>query len=93
MISFQQSFTECCEPRDFPRGPPPLIAPFWHDVSTSNGGNIFYRQTADSQLLWMFQLAARMHSLTFNPNSIFIVTWDRVAPFSDTNEVCIPAIL
>ena len=89
MISFQQSHTVCCEPRDFPRGPPPLIAPFWHDVDTISGGNIFYRQTSDPQLLLEFRLAARIHSFTFNPDSIFVVTWDRVAPFTelDTNEV------
>lgn len=87
MISFQQSFTQCCEPRDFPRGPPPLIVPFWHDASTINGGNIFYRQTSDPQLLSKFHLYARMYSVTFNPASILVVTWDRVAPFTDTDEV------
>ena len=87
MISFQQNFTQCCEPRDFPRGPPPLIAPFWHDVSTINGGNIFYRQTSDSELLLNFRFYASVFSVTFNPNSILVVTWDQVAPFLDTNEV------
>ena len=87
MISFEQNFTLCCEPRDFPRGPPPLIAPFWHDATTINGGNIFYRQTFDSKLLITFQFYTTMYSSTFNPDSILVVTWDEVAPFNDTDEV------
>lgn len=90
MISFRQKFTECCGTREFPRGPPPLIAPFWHDVSTENGGNIFYRQTSDPLLLSSFQrFVTKIYSHPFNPHSIFVVTWDRVAPFSNFIPVCV----
>lgn len=65
----------------------PMIAPFWGDVDTRNGGTISYRQTTDNLLLLRaygdiqrqgcLHLAARSH--LFFPTWIFIATWDRVA--------------
>jgi len=59
-----------------------IIAPFWSDVNTNNGGNISYRQTTDAVLL---QRAtddvhrAFLDHQSFLATWIFIVTWDRVA--------------
>ena len=58
----------------------PLIAPFWHDVNTVNGGEIYYRQETDSELLASFDLLAQ----DFRPKLLFIATWDRVAPAAST---------
>ena len=93
VLSFVQRFTSCCPPRDFPRGPPPLIAPFWHDFNPSNGGTISYRLTNDPQLLQLVHdnIQNFLSVDDFFPTILFITTWDRVAPFGDTG-VCIRVI-
>lgn len=57
-----------------------LIAPFWHDVNTLNGGEIYYRQETDQELLEIFDLLAH----DFQPTLLFIATWDHVAPATFT---------
>ena len=59
-----------------------LVAPFWGDVNTGNGGVVSYRESTDTALL---QRATRdihqasMGASNFNATWIFIATWDRVA--------------
>ena len=59
-----------------------LVAPFWSDVDTRNGGVVSYRESTDTALL---QRATRdihqasMGASNFNATWIFIATWDRVA--------------
>ena len=65
----------------------PMIAPFWGDVDTRNGGTISYRQTTDPVLLQRASLDVHLRGylypnyqqLPFYPTWIFIATWDRVA--------------
>ena len=58
-----------------------LVAPFWGDVNTRNGGVVSYRESTDTALL---QRATRdilqaSGVWNFNATWIFIATWDRVA--------------
>lgn len=84
VISFRYPFTTCCGSRAFPRDSP-LIAPFWHDVNTANGGEIYYRQTSDPELLTFFLGVFP----DFQPTLLFIATWNRVAPSAFPNLVCL----
>ena len=59
-----------------------IIAPFWADVNTNNGGTISYRQTTDSVLLQRATDDVRRAFLDhteFRATWIFTATWDRVA--------------
>ena len=59
-----------------------IIAPFWADVNTNNGGTISYRQTTDSELLQRATDDVRgafLDHQRFRATWIFIATWDRVA--------------
>ena len=67
---------------------PPLIAPFWTDFNPSAGGNIYYRQTNDSDLLQAVESVVQDSDNedlnSFSPTHLFIATWDEVPPFSRT---------
>lgn len=59
-----------------------LVAPYWGDVNTNNGGVVSYRETTDTALLQRVSRDIRQASLYFSDfeaNWIFIATWDRVA--------------
>ena len=59
-----------------------IIAPFWADVNTRNGGTISYRQTTDPVLLQRATDDVRRAFLDhqrFLATWIFIATWERVA--------------
>lgn len=80
-ISFQTAISQFT-PAAFPLGAQRrMIAPFWGDVDTRNGGTISYRQTTDPVLLQ--RATTDVHraclSLQFRATWIFIATWDRVA--------------
>ena len=85
------SFASCC-PQAFPLRSPPLIAPFWHDFGPYLGGNIYYRQTNDSQLLQLYHTRLSTALATkdlgnFFPTLLFTATWDQVAQFSGLAQV------
>jgi hypothetical protein len=67
-----------------------MIIPFWADVDTTNGGNVYYRETTDSSLLEKAkQEVIRAFPGTSNNLSLewlFIVTWDNVAFFGSQNN-------
>lgn len=59
-----------------------IIAPFWGDVDTNNGGTIWYRQSTDPALRQRATDDVRRAFLDhteFRATWIFIATWDRVA--------------
>lgn len=66
---------------------PPLIAPFWDDFNPRRGGNIFYRQTNDSDQLYLFYnytsllMDCEAELVDCYPTHLFIATWDHVPPF------------
>lgn len=95
ILSFREEFSDCC-PRDFPQFSVPLIALFWHDINIIAGGNIYYRQTADPELIDISRKLLLIFDITppnYAPINLLIVTWERVAPFSDgaisEKQVCL----
>ena len=85
LLSFDQavrSFTSQPFPLTTGRN---LIAPFWADVDTRNGGSVFYRDaSAESAVVMRVRNEIRMAFVSqanFQPNFVFIATWDRVGYF------------
>lgn len=59
-----------------------IIAPYWGDVDTRNGGDIWFRETHDLGLLRRASTeiqAVFPEQLEFNATWIFIATWSNVA--------------
>lgn len=74
--------------------PIPSILPFWIDINVRAGGSIFYRETSNATLLEKARLLV-VYSYCVNsvfssevadfvPVSLFIATWDSVAPFDSS---------
>ena len=59
-----------------------LIAPYWADVDTRETGSVWYRETADAELLARagdeIQTAFSINQDRFIPTYLFITTWDHV---------------
>ena len=72
-------------PTPFPLGSRKrLIAPFWADVDTRNGGDVWYRETTNSTLLQMVSEEIRTvfpEQHKFQATWGFIATWSNVAFF------------
>ena len=61
----------------------PLIAPFWTDIDTLKGGQIYYRESSSSSDLTQAQIdISKVYFSTFNPTRLYITTWYLVAPYS-----------
>ncbi|RNA00948.1 sushi domain-containing 2-like [Brachionus plicatilis] len=63
------------------------VAPFWNDIDTTKGGDIFYRTVSDLNTL--NQIGADVRSsfnafANFRPSWALIVTWFQVAQFSQS---------
>ena len=61
-----------------------LLAPFWADVDTRNGGDVFYRETTDPNLLQQATndvTATFVDQRTFKATWLLIATWYKVAFF------------
>ncbi|CAF1023884.1 unnamed protein product, partial [Brachionus calyciflorus] len=61
------------------------VAPFWNDINTWNGGDIFYRQVLDLNVLNQIGLDIRSSFsgfVNFRPTWALIVTWFEVAQYS-----------
>ncbi|XP_078360277.1 sushi domain-containing protein 2-like isoform X2 [Oculina patagonica] len=59
-----------------------LVAPFWADVDTGNGGDVFYRETTDPNLLQQATddvTAAFVDQRKFKATWLLIATWYEVA--------------
>ncbi|CAB3980322.1 sushi domain-containing 2-like [Paramuricea clavata] len=85
VISFKDSVEEFI-PVTFPTAnDQPMIAPYWADVDTRNGGEVFYRQSASVEL---FQRATNdvkryfaSQFPSFQASWVFIATWQNVSRF------------
>ncbi|XP_071534542.1 nidogen [Panulirus ornatus] len=67
----------------------PIIAPFYSDVDTRKAGTIWYRETSDPGTVSRatFDLKQHFSSATdFNPQGVFIVTWDGVGPYNQRTD-------
>ena len=58
----------------------PLIAPFWADVDTERGGNVYYRSTTNTSLLNEAEriINNAFTGANFVPDHLYIVTWFKV---------------
>ncbi|NWX15031.1 TECTA protein, partial [Aegotheles bennettii] len=78
-------------PEPFPLpGHRPFVAPYWADVDTRLGGEVFYRQSRDPQLL--ARLAQDLATAVTPPEKApeptwaFVATWDRVPFFGAASK-------
>ncbi|KAI1229564.1 hypothetical protein IHE44_0011830 [Lamprotornis superbus] len=78
-------------PQPFPLpGHRPFVAPYWADVDTRLGGDVFYRQSRDPQLLARLAQdlapAVPPGDPSPQPTWAFVATWDRVAYFGAASD-------
>ncbi|XP_073457798.1 sushi, nidogen and EGF-like domain-containing protein 1 isoform X1 [Aquarana catesbeiana] len=67
-------------------GSNPFVAPFWADVDNAIAGDIYYRQSTDTDLLSRATSDIRSYfSLpTFSATWVFVATWSNVAYYGST---------
>ena len=85
VISFKDS-VEAFIPVTFPtENNQPMIAPYWADVDTRNGGEVFYRQSASVELFQRATNDVKKYFATqfpsFQASWVFIATWQNVSRF------------
>jgi len=59
-----------------------LIAPYWTDIDTRNGGDIWYRESTNNTLLQRVSQEIRRvfpEKNKFHASWLFIATWDNVS--------------
>ena len=59
-----------------------LVAPYWTDIDTRNGGDVWYRESTNRTLLQRVSQEIRRvfpEQYKFQASWIFIATWDNVA--------------
>ena len=78
-FSFNSAFSSF-SPVSFPISTP-LIAPFWSDLYTDFFGSLWYRVTADNDVIERIteEVASAFPELTtFSATEVLIATWDHV---------------
>ncbi|OXB52164.1 hypothetical protein ASZ78_007861, partial [Callipepla squamata] len=90
VISFGTGVPEFT-PHPFPlRGHRPFVAPYWADVDTRLGGDVFYRETRSPQLL--ARVSRDIAPIIAPPDPVpepvwvFVATWDRVPFFGAASD-------
>lgn len=66
-----------------------LIAPYWADIDTRNGGDIWYRESTKAAMLQKESEEIRdlfPEYFNFQATWMFIATWDNVAFYGATNS-------
>lgn len=66
-----------------------LLAPFWADVDTRKGGDVFYRESTDLNLLQQATdhvTATYVNQQNFRATWLFIATWNEVAFYGASNS-------
>ncbi|EOA93462.1 Alpha-tectorin [Anas platyrhynchos] len=63
-----------------------FVAPYWGDVDNVLGGDVFYRETTDPELLGLItkQINQYFPDIPFTATWAFVATWARFAPGSDS---------
>ena len=65
----------------------PLISPFWSDINTLVGGQIYFRESFCSCDLNQAKTEiANIYSTSFNPLRLYITTWDQVAAYGGNSS-------
>jgi WD40 repeat protein len=86
LISFLSPISEYI-PKKFPISTP-SISPFWSDVNTNIGGQIYYRESSSSSDLNQAKSdITNVYSASFNPTRLYITTWYQVAAYSGSSSV------
>ena len=89
MISFGQSFIDCC-PAAFPYSTYNLVAPFWDDINLSSTGAVYYEViTPDNGLSIINQVdtyLSNIQSISFSADWILVAKWLNVCPYG--NNLC-----
>ncbi|NWR95963.1 TECTA protein, partial [Furnarius figulus] len=64
-----------------------FVAPYWADVDNVLGGDIFYRQTTDPELLADISQNINQYfpEISFTATWAFVATWDHVAYYGSTS--------
>ncbi|XP_035428134.1 sushi, nidogen and EGF-like domain-containing protein 1 [Cygnus atratus] len=90
VVSFRTGVSEFT-PNPFPLpGHRPFVAPYWADVDTRLGGDVFYRQTRSPELL--ARLTRELAPAVSPPEQVpqptwaFVATWDRVSFFGAASD-------
>ena len=96
IISFDAPFSEFL-PRAFPSSSIPIVAPFWADSDTNVNGTVWYGERSDDVLLLVRaqEDIQRYFSSQYNfePNFLFVATWDSVPHFNTGTKVSCTYIL
>jgi len=88
LISFLSPFNKNYPLNNYIPISTPFISPFWSDINTLIGGQIFYRESSSlSDLYQAKNDIANIYSTTFNPSRVYIVTWDQVAAFNGNSSL------
>ena len=89
VISFEGRFEDTTSGGlNFSSIPPtnlPIIAPFWDDINTVDGGEIYYRQDTDpvvAEEVRQEVFSQYPEVGPFSPTLVFVATWDRVAAYN-----------
>jgi hypothetical protein len=87
LISFLSPISKSYLAKKYPMSIP-LISPFWSDINTIVGGQIYYRESFCSCDLYQAKSdIANIYSATFNPSRLYIITWDQVAAFNGNSSL------
>ena len=88
LVSFNRSITSFV-PQPFPLDNVITVAPFWADVDTRNGGNIYYREIIDQRILNLISQDIQRAFSTFYNFRVawaFVTTWDEVAAYRGSSR-------
>ena len=89
VISFLEEVSQF-KPDPFPLGDNRrLIAPFWADVDTTKGGNIYYRESQDLSILTRASAEVRKYDVSqrrFSAKWVLIATWLKVAHYGGSSD-------
>ena len=96
IISFDVSYS-AFQPNAFPFSSTPIVAPFWADSDTRMNGNVWYGERSDDVLL-LLRAQEDVQSYfssqyNFEPNFLFVATWDSVHHYQDGTKVSCTYIL
>lgn len=65
-----------------------FVAPYWGDVDNVLGGDVFYRETTDPELLGLItkQINQYFPDIPFTATWAFVATWEHVAYYGSTSN-------
>ncbi|XP_026502938.1 sushi, nidogen and EGF-like domain-containing protein 1, partial [Terrapene carolina triunguis] len=66
----------------------PFVAPYWGDVNNNLGGDVYYRETQNPELLRRLTRDINQYfpEIPFTATWAFVATWDRVAYYGSTSQ-------